>query len=70
MNVRMLKAQMALAGMNAGDLCEKIGISRASYYKKIAGVSEFTQGEIAAISEALHMDRETILNVFFAAEVS
>lgn len=70
MNANALKAQMALAGMTAQVLCEKTGINSSSFYRKMAGKVEFTQGEISAIARELKMSKDTIFAVFFAAEVS
>jgi transcriptional regulator with XRE-family HTH domain len=70
MNANALKAQMALAGMTAQALCERTGINSSSFYRKMAGKVEFTQGEISAIARELNMSKDTIFAVFFAAEVS
>lgn len=70
MNTRALEAQMVLAGVRVPDLCAAIGISESAFYRKKAGVSEFTQSEIAAIAKACGMSKDTILTVFFADEVS
>lgn len=70
MNVRALEAQMVLAGVRVPELCAAIGISESAFYRKKAGVSEFTQSEISAIARVCGMSSETILSVFFADEVS
>jgi len=70
MNARALEAQMVLHGIRVPDLCAQVGISESAFYRKKAGVSEFTQSEIAAIAKACGMSKETILSVFFADEVS
>lgn len=70
MNANELKARMALAGMSAKALCEKTGINESSFYRKISGKVEFTQGEISRIARELGMTRDDVFTVFFAAEVS
>ena len=70
MNTNALKAQMALQGINVRTLCGMTGINESSFYRKIGGKVEFTQGEISEIAKALKMSKETIFAVFFAAEVS
>lgn len=70
MNANELKARMVLAGMNAKGLCERTGMNESSWYRKIGGKVEFTQGEISAIAKALSMTKDDIYAVFFAAEVS
>lgn len=70
MNANALKAQMALRGLNVRTLCERAGINESSFYRKIAGKVEFTQGEISAIARELGMSKDDVFAVFFAAEVS
>ena len=70
MNSNLLKAEMVKHRINGQQLSAEIGISESAFYRKLGGKSEFTQGEIFAISNVLGMDRETIFSVFFADEVS
>ena len=70
MNANELKARMVLSGVTVKTLCEKTGINESSFYRKIAGKVEFTQGEIAKIAQALGMTKDDVFAVFFAAEVS
>ncbi len=66
MNSQMLKAQMILSGITPRNLCEKLGISRSTYYKKLRGASEFTQSEIREIKHILSLDDEHVCSIFFA----
>lgn len=70
MNVNALKARMAYLGVGAKELCEKTGIGVSAFYRKISGKSEFTQGEISAISQALDLTHDTLCEIFFAEKVS
>lgn len=67
MRANELKARMVLAGINAKELCKRIGMNESSWYRKIGGKVEFTQGEIYAIAKALEMTKDDIYAVFFAA---
>ena len=67
MNANELKARMVLKGINAKALCAMIGISDCSWYRKLNGKTEFTQGEISAIAKALDMTKDDVFAVFFAA---
>jgi transcriptional regulator with XRE-family HTH domain len=70
MNSNKLKARMVERGINGQTLSREIGISESAFYRKMNGTSEFTQGEIKAIAQALEMDTESMLAIFFADEVS
>ncbi len=70
MNVNALKARMAYMGMNAKELCYRTGIGLSAFYRKIAGKTEFTQGEISAISHELSLTHDALCEIFFADKVS
>lgn len=68
MNDKNLRMALVREDMSAQQLCERTGISPTSYYRKIKGETEFTQGEIAAISEALNLSRDDVFSIFFDPE--
>ena len=68
MNKALLIYEMTKRGINQGDLCEKIGMSRSAFHRKCNGVSEFTQGEIQEIVDVLGLDSP--VEIFFTKEVS
>jgi len=70
MRSNLLKAEMVKQEVSAAQLAGMIGISESAFYRKLNGSSEFTQGEITSIANALRMDPQTIYAIFFEAEVS
>ncbi len=48
-------------GMTAKRLYTESGISRASYYRKIAGEQEFTLAELRSIADTLDCKMEILL---------
>jgi len=70
MNANALRARMALLGISVKQLCVTTGIGLTAFYRKIAGNSEFTQGEISAISKALELDRNMMCDIFFTDKVA
>ena len=70
MNIRELKAQMILKDKTVDQLCAALGISRTSWFRKISGASEFTQGEIIGLRFELELDDEQTGRIFFDKEVS
>jgi ACT domain-containing protein len=64
MDKALLQYEMNKNGIGIGELCKKIGMSRSAFYRKCNGKSEFTQGEIQAIVDLLHL--ESPVAIFFA----
>jgi ACT domain-containing protein len=64
MDKALLQYEMSKNGISIGDLCEKIGMSRSAFYRKCNGKSDFTQSEIQAIVDLLHL--ESPVAIFFA----
>lgn len=54
------------ARLTVNELCEMIGISKAAYYRKVNGQSEFTLREIEALCRALKIRP----SIFFNNKVS
>lgn len=63
-----LQYEMKKRGITVEMLCEHIGMSKAAFYRKCKGVSEFTQGEIQAIVDYLGLDSP--MGIFFTEKVS
>ena len=56
------------AGVSREDLCQYLGISVTTYYRKCNGKSEFTLTEIKKIVELLKLDSPVA--IFFPEKVS
>lgn len=63
-----LEYEMKRKGITVGHLCERIGINKATYYRKCKGQSEFTCGEIQKIIDLVGL--KTPVGVFFQEKVS
>ena len=70
MNSKELKAQMIRKDKTVDQLCAALGISRSAWFRKVAGVSEFTQGEITGLRFELDLDDEQTGIIFFSSAVS
>lgn len=70
MNKRELKAQMVRKDKSVDQLCSALGISRTAWFRKVGGVSQFTQGEIAELRLALDLDDHQTAEIFFNKEMS
>lgn len=54
-NVELLKEKVANSGIKASFIADKLGISRAGWYRKLNGKSPFTAEQIQAMCEILHI---------------
>lgn len=70
MNKLKLKAAMVLEDLSAETVCAEIGISNTTWWRKISGKSQFTQGEICKLREILHLTPEQTVEIFFDPEMS
>ena len=59
-----LEYEIKKNGMSPIDICDRLSISRSSYYRKISGASEFTQGEIQKLIDVLNL--ESPMGIFLA----
>lgn len=53
-------------GLRVQDLCEKLSMTERTYYNKATGATSFTWDEIAGIIDALEIDDDQIVKIFFA----
>lgn len=68
MNTALLEYEMKVRGIKKDELCEKLGISKSAFYRKLNGTSEFTRSEIQNIVDSLGL--ESPVPIFFDDEVS
>lgn len=68
MDKALLEYAIKRKGYTVVDFCNHVGISRSAYYRKVKGVSEFTQKEIQRAMEFLGLDSPVA--IFFAQKVS
>lgn len=54
-NVDLLKEKVASSGLKNTYIAERLGISRAAWYKKLKGKSPFKAEEIKALCDVLRI---------------
>lgn len=64
----LLEYEIKSKGHTITEYCKAIGINKSTYYKRMRGESEFTQGEIQKSMEFLGISDP--VPIFFAKEVS
>lgn len=64
----LLEYHIHKCGMTTNEFCDEIGISPATYYRKVNGESDFTSTEIKRIADCLNI--KDITPIFFTNLVS
>ncbi|MBU3185627.1 helix-turn-helix domain-containing protein [Clostridium estertheticum] len=70
MNIKLLKAQMALNGKKTSEVAKLLGISKSAMYRKLNGNSDFTRKEICRLITCLGIETEKAMDIFFELKVS
>lgn len=71
MNRQLLLATIEKKEMTAKEVAEKIGISRATYFRKLANSGDsFTVKEIKRLCDVLELGKRETHLIFFADEVA
>lgn len=58
-----LEYEMKIRGITVEKMCEDIGMSRSTFYRKCRGISEFTITETQAIVDYIGL--ESPMGIFF-----
>lgn len=66
MKSNVLRGKITEHEMTIGEFCERAGISRSTFDRKMNGTGEFNRGEISRIIEVLCLTAEETRNIFFA----
>lgn len=62
----LLEYAIKRKGCTILDFCNRVGISRSAYYRKVNGTSEFTQKEIQKAMDFLGLDSP--VDIFFCTK--
>ncbi len=54
-------------GLKIRDIAEAMGIDKATLYRKMNGISDFTRAEIIKFCEATGCSNDEMTSIFFAA---
>lgn len=69
-NVDLLKGKITERGTNVSEIAVKMGVDKATLYRRIADGSSFTIGEVEKITEALGLSHEEAISIFFSQSVA
>lgn len=63
-DTKRLEARRIWCGLDQDDLARGAGMSRATYWRKLKGVTEFTAGEIQRIGRILMLGSDELVEIF------
>lgn len=66
MNINKLRGKIVEKGMNIEALATRIGINRASLYRKLNDAEKITIGEAIKMKDALEMSDNEAFEIFLA----
>lgn len=70
-NVNKLKAKMVELEINADELSEKIGMDRATFYRRLSvGGQTFSIKEVDMICKELCLTKDEVNDIFFSQFVA
>lgn len=69
-NTDLLRSKIVEKRMNVSEVAIRMGIDKATLYRRISDAQSFTIGEAAKIAEILHLTHEEAIAIFFSAEVA
>lgn len=64
-NVDLLKGKIAERRTNVSEIAVKIGVDKATLYRRIADGSTFTIGEVEKIAAVLNLTHDEAISIFF-----
>lgn len=69
-NTQLLRKKMADNNSTISDVAEKIGVDKATLYRRMADTEAFTIGEVEKIAAVLGLSHEDAVNIFFNPDVA
>lgn len=69
-DTRILRDKIAERRTNVSELASKIGMDKATLYRRLSDSSAFTIGEVDKIVEILNLTRDEAVSIFFSHEVA
>lgn len=64
-NTRLLRGKIEERGTNVSEVAAKMGVDKATLYRRIANSETFTIGEVGKITEILSLSSEEAIAIFF-----
>lgn len=69
-DTKLLRGKMAERNMNVADVAVRIGLDKATLYRRLSDGESFTVGEVQRIKTALNLSLEEAVSIFFTSAVA
>ena len=69
-NVDLLRVKIAERKTNVSEVAGRMGVDKATLYRRIADSSSFTIGEVVKIVEILKLSHDEAISIFFSHSVA
>lgn len=69
-NINLLRGKIVERGTNVSEVAEKMGIDKATLYRRIADGDAFTIGEAQKITDILNLSHDEAVAIFFSQQVA
>lgn len=65
-NIILLRSKMVEKKMNVTEIAGKMGVDKATLYRRMADAQTFTIGEVGKITEILGLSNQEATSIFFS----
>ena len=69
-DTRLLRIKIEVKRTNISEIASKMGIDKATLYRRIANSETFTIGEVGKIAEILNLTHDEAVSIFFSHDVA
>lgn len=69
-DTRLLRIKIEEKRTNISEIASKMGIDKATLYRRIANSETFTIGEVGKIAEILNLTHDEAVSIFFSHDVA
>ena len=69
-DTRLLRIKIEEKRTNISEIASKMGIDKATLYRRIANSETFSIGEVGKIAEILNLTHDEAVSIFFSHEVA
>jgi AcrR family transcriptional regulator len=69
-DTNLLKSKMAERVLSVSDVAARIGLDKATLYRRLADGESFTVGEVQRIKDVLSLTMDEAVSIFFTSNVA
>lgn len=69
-NTTLLRSAIVKKGTNISEVAVRMGVDKATLYRRMADSGSFTIGEVEKLTSILDLSHEEAISIFFTNEVA